>query len=112
MSVVMDIYSLIRDLIEEAEKNKNDKIVSELISIKKQINEIDEENQELKKQLDIRNKMIYDETAVSFTLPENSSIHYCSVCYGQSGKLIPMSYVGDKLQCRICEEVWFKGIQR
>ena len=112
MSVVMDIYSLICDLIDEAEKNKNDKIVSELISIKKQVSEMDEERQELKKQLDVRNKMVYADDAISFTLPENSSIHYCAVCYGYNGRLIPMSYVGDKLQCRICEEVWFKGIKR
>ena len=54
MSVVMDIYGLIRDLMTEAEKVKDDKLYSSLIDIKKQVNELDEENQRLKKQLDIR----------------------------------------------------------
>ena len=60
MSVVMDIYGLIRDLMTEAEKVKDDKLYSSLIDIKKQVNELDEENQRLKKQLDIREKMTYD----------------------------------------------------
>ena len=50
MSVVMDIYGLIRDLMTEAEKVKDDKLYSSLIDIKKQVNELDEENQRLKKQ--------------------------------------------------------------
>ena len=68
MSVVMDIYGLKRDLMTEAEKVKDDKLYSSLIDIKKQVNELDEENQRLKKQLDIREKMTYDEGAQSFTL--------------------------------------------
>lgn len=35
MSVVMDIYGLIRDLMTEAEKVKDDKLYSSLIDIKK-----------------------------------------------------------------------------
>lgn len=86
MSVVMDIYGLIRDLMTEAEKVKDDKLYSSLIDIKKQVNELDEENQRLKKQLDIREKMTYDEGAQSFILPDNPDIHYCSVCYAHDGK--------------------------
>lgn len=73
MSVVMDIYGLIRDLMTEAEKVKDDKLYSSLIDIKKQVNELDEENQRLKKQLDIREKMTYDEGAQSFILPDKSN---------------------------------------
>lgn len=113
MSMVMDIYSLIRDLMTEAEKVKNDKLYSSLIDIKKQVNELDEENQRLKKQIDIREKMIYDEDAQSFTLPDNPDVHYCSVCYAYNGKMIPMLNNKERgLQCRICEEVWMKGIPR
>ena len=86
MSVVMDIYGLIRDLMTEAEKVKDDKLYSSLIDIKKQVNELDEENQRLKKQLDIREKMTYDEGAQSFILPDNPDIHYCSVCYAHRKK--------------------------
>ena len=73
----------------------------------------DEENQRLKKQLDIREKMIYDEDAQSFTLPDNSDVHYCSVCYAHDGKMIPMANNTERgYLCRICEEVWMKGIPR
>lgn len=113
MSVVMDIYGLIRDLMTEAEKVKDDKLYSSLIDIKKQVNELDEENQRLKKQLDIREKMTYDEGAQSFILPDNPDIHYCSVCYAHDGKMIPMANNTDRgYLCRICEEVWMKGVPR
>lgn len=113
MSVVMDIYSLIRDLMTEAEKVKDDNLYSSLIEIKKQVNVLDEENQRLRKELDIRDKLIYDDGAQSFTLPDNPNIHYCSVCYAHAGKMIPMSSSTDRgYLCRICEEVWMKGIPR
>ena len=113
MSVVMDIYSLIRDLMTEAEKVKDEKLYSSLIDIKKQVNELDEENQKLRKSLDIMEKMEYDEGAQSFTLRDNPKVHYCSVCYAYSGKTIPMSYDEERgFLCRICEEVWMKGVPR
>jgi hypothetical protein len=113
MSAVMDIYSLIKDLMDEAEKNKNEQLVSKLIVIEKQVNELDKENQELKKTLDIQEKRIWDDNNMSFTLPENSKVHYCSVCYGHSGKLIPMWDLPNRgLVCRVCEEIWMKGNQR
>ena len=83
MSVVMDIYGLIRDLMTEAEKVKDDKLYSSLIDIKKQVNELDPD------------------------------IHYCSVCYAHDGKMIPMANNTDRgYLCRICEEVWMKGVPR
>jgi len=113
MSVVMDIYSLIKDLMNKAEDASDDKLYSSLIDIKKQVNELDEENQKLRKLLDIRDEMIYDEEAQSFTLPNKPDVHYCSVCYAHDGKMIPM--VNNKERgyiCRICEEVWMRGIPR
>ena len=109
MSVVTDIYSLIRDLLTEAEKAKNDTLYSKLIDIKKQVNTLDEENQTLKKQLEIKENMVYSDDAKSFTLPSNPNIHYCSTCYGYNGKLIPMTNSDRGLLCRICEEIWFKN---
>ena len=109
MSVVTDIYSLIRDLLKEAEKAKNDTLYSKLIDIKKQVNALDEENQTLKKQLEIKENIVYSDDAKSFTLPSNPNIHYCSTCYGYNGKLIPMTNGDRGLLCRICEEIWFKN---
>ncbi len=113
MSVVMDIYGLIKDLMKKAENAKDDKLISSLIDIKKQVNELDDENQQLRRLLDIRDKMIYDEDAQSFTLSDKPDVHYCSVCYGHDGKMIPMANnkEGGYL-CRICEEVWIKGLPR
>lgn len=108
MSVVMDIYGLIRDLMTEAEKVKDDKLYSSLIDIKKQVNELDEENQRLKKQLDIREKMTYDEGAQSFILPDNPDIHYCSVCYAHDGKMIPIWFLCMKIESR--REMWPLGM--
>lgn len=112
MTVVTDIYGLIRDLLTEAEKAKNDILYSKLIDIKKQVDVLDEENKALKKQLEIKENMVYSDDAKSFSLPSNPNIHYCSTCYGYSGKLIPMANGNSGLFCRICEEIWFKNGRR
>lgn len=41
MSAVMDSYNLIKDLTNEAEKNRNNELYSSLIDIKKQVNKLD-----------------------------------------------------------------------
>lgn len=112
MFMITDIYNLIKELMDEAEKNKNEKLYSKLIDIKKQMNFLEVENEHLKNELDIRNKRIFDENANSFTLPETKNIHYCSVCYGNSGKLIPMVRMNNKDVCRICYEILAKGVVR
>ena len=109
----MDIYSLIKDLLNVAEKISNDELYSKLIDIKKQVNELDEENQRLNKLLDIRDKISYDEGAQSFTLSDTPNVHFCSVCYGHNGKLIPMTHIENRgYVCRICDEIWFKHLSR
>lgn len=105
MSVIMDVYSLIKDLKAEAEKSKNEELISKLIVIEKQVVDIDKTNQELQRKLDIREKMMYDENVMSFTLPQNPNIHYCSICYGKNEQLIPI--INGK--CRCCEERWLEA---
>lgn len=113
MSVIIDVCNLIKDLMDEAQKNKNEQLVGKLIVIEKKVAELDKENQELKKALDIREKRIWDDDNMSFILPDNPKVHYCSVCYGHSGKLIPMMSTQNRgLLCRVCEEIWMKGNQR
>ena len=112
MSAVMEIYSLIKDLMVEAEKVHNDKLYSDLIDIKKQVNELDEENQRLKEQLRIKGQITYDDNGQSFTLVDNPKIHYCAVCYGNNSKLIPMMNSNGVYTCRICEEIWRKQVLR
>lgn len=113
MSIVTDIYNLIRDLMNEAEKRNDNELYSKLIDIKKQLNELDEENQRLKRTLDISEKMQYDEGAQSFSLSDNPDVHYCSICYGYNGTMIPMMNIKDRgLVCRVCDEIWFKKMPR
>ena len=113
MSIVMDIYTLLKDLMEEAEKASNDDLYSQLIDIKKQVNALDEENQRLKEKLTIRGNIKFDLDAQSFTLPDYPDVHFCSVCYAHDGNLIPMADVeGRGLSCRICNEIWFNKQSR
>ncbi len=49
MGTVMDIYQLVRDLIDEAKNQKNLELVDRLIEIKLALSEIEDENRDLKK---------------------------------------------------------------
>ena len=48
MGTVMDIYQLVRDLIDEAKKQKNLELVDKLIEIKLSLSEIEDENRDLR----------------------------------------------------------------
>lgn len=48
----MDIYQLVRDLIDEAKKQKNLELVDKLIEIKLSLSEIEDENRDLKKKIE------------------------------------------------------------
>lgn len=52
MGTVMDIYQLVRDLIDEAKKQKNLELVDKLIEIKLSLSEIEDENRDLKKKIE------------------------------------------------------------
>ena len=52
MGTVMDIYQLVRDLIDEAKNQKNLKLVERLIEIKLALSEIEDENRDLKKRIE------------------------------------------------------------
>lgn len=104
MIPVTDIYNLIKELMNEAEKVKNDSLYSSLINIEKQVYDMDMENRKLKEQLDIRNNSVYDEKTNVYILPNKPNIKYCAVCYGSENKLIPI----NNGKCRKCEENWIR----
>ena len=52
--MIMDLYSLVRDLIEEAKEQKNLSLVEKLIDIKLAISELQDENEALKKKLEAK----------------------------------------------------------
>ena len=48
----MDIYQIVRDLIDEAKNQKNLELVDRLIEIKLALSEIEDENRDLKKRIE------------------------------------------------------------
>lgn len=107
MSIVKDVSDLCIELRNEARQNKQFELADKLCSIQDKLKELSEENDELRRQLSIKEKIKYDESDQTFILTDNPRIHFCSVCYGHSGTLIPVSDLGDgKYRCRVCEEIW------
>ena len=51
MGAIMDIYQLIRDLIDEARKERNLEMVDQLIEIKLALLQLQDENTELKRRI-------------------------------------------------------------
>ena len=87
--MIMDLYALVRDLIEEAKKQKNLELVEKLIDVKKAISGIEDENKELKTQLEIQQKIVRHSDGTYITLENDSNeIKYCSTCWGRDKKLI------------------------
>lgn len=109
MSAIKDIYDLIKDLLEEAETSKNESLMGKLITIEKSVYTMEKENQKLKEMLDIRKTMKYDESAETFTLPDNPNVHFCSICYGVKGKLVPTSKNDGTFHCRNCYLNKYRG---
>ena len=109
MGEIMDIYKLIRDLIEEAKNQKNLELVDALLEIKLKVNELEEENKELKEQINLKEKIVRHSDGVYITLEDDpQKIHYCAVCWGRNGKLIQMHDSG----CIICDTNWQQAIKR
>lgn len=106
MNIFKDLSDMCIELRNEARQNKQFELADKICSIQDKIKEIQDENDNLRKELEIKDKIKYDEDCQSFTLDDNS-IHYCAICYGQSKKLIPMTKhkENNKLTCRICWEI-------
>lgn len=94
MGTVMDIYQLVRDLIDEAKNQKNLELVDRLIEIKLALSEIEDENRDLKKRIEeLEQSNIIEEDLE--LLPkgyyirksekaEGKDIKYCAACWQRS----------------------------
>lgn len=90
--MVMDLYSLVRDLIDEAQKQKNLEFVDKLIDLKLAISEIQDENELLKKQLNDIDQIERHADANYITLKNDSlKIKYCTTCWGKNKILIQLN---------------------
>ncbi len=114
MSAVMDVYQLIRDLIEEAKKAQNLDMVSQLIDIKLELSNIQDENRTLKKELEQLQNVERHVDGNYITLKdEELHIQYCSTCWGNDRKFIQLrkeDEVRDGLpRCPICYNNWLRA---
>ena len=110
----MDLYQLIRDLIDEAKKQKNLELVDKLIEIKLALSEIQEENRELKSLLEERQSIERHQEGNYVTLKDDPlKIQYCSTCWGNEHKLIQLLEYDENRKgyprCPICFENWLKA---
>ncbi len=112
MSSVLDVYQLIRDLIEEAKKAQNADMVSQLIDIKLALSDIQDENKELKKQLDQQEQIVRHSDGNYITLKDDEiHIQYCSTCWGNERKLIQLKNEEkpNLPRCPICFNKWLSA---
>ena len=110
----MDLYQLIRDLIDEAKKQKNLELVDKLIEIKLALSEIQDENRELKSLLEERQSIERHQEGTYVTLKDDPlKIQYCSTCWGNEHKLIQLREYDesrkDYPRCPICFENWLRA---
>ncbi len=110
MGEILDIYKLISDLIEKAKKVKNDDLVSSLIDIKQKVNELEDENRELKHKMDLSDSVIRNKSGTFITLKDDPlEIRYCSNCWGIDNKLVQL---GEDGKCFECTRKWFEAMKR
>ena len=103
----MDLYQLVRDLIDEAKKQKNLELVDKLIEIKLAISDIQDENKKLKDELEQQQNVVRHSDGNYITLEDDQQqIKYCSTCWGNNHKLIQLSddkmYMEGYPKCPIC----------
>lgn len=112
--MIMDLYQLVRDLIEEAREQKDLEMVNKLIEIKLAISEIQDENRALKKQLEQQSQIVRHEDGNYVTLADDKlQIQYCSTCWGNDNKLIQLDKELNRgrtlTKCPVCFNNWLRA---
>ena len=116
MGTIMDVYQLVRDLIDEAKKEKNLEMVNQLIEIKLALSEMQDENNNLKRQIaELEQASITEEDLElqpqgyyikKSEKEEGKNIKYCAACWQNTKKLMPyISSIGRAIQCSNCHNV-------
>ena len=112
--MVMDLYQLVKDLIDEAKKQKNSELAEKLIDVKLLISDIQDENRKLKEELVLIKNVERHSDGNYVTLKDDElHIQYCSTCWGRDGKLIQLRDEDEDRKglprCPICFENWLKA---
>jgi len=116
MGAIMDISQLLRDLIGEAKKAKNLEMVDRLIEIKLALVEMQEENNNLKKQIaELEQSKVTEEDlelqphgyyVKKSEMAAGKNIKYCAACWQNTKKLMPYTTsIGRGMQCNNCHNV-------
>ena len=111
MGTVVEIYQLVRDLIDEAKKQRNIELVEKLIDIKIAISDLQEKNSELEKKLEQQENVERHDDGQYITLKDDPlKIRYCSTCWGNNQKLIQLPREKkdseEYPECPICFNNW------
>ena len=109
--MVMDIATLLINLIDEAKKQKNLELVDKLIDIKLALCELQDENNALRKELELQDSIIRHKDGNYITLSSDpQEIKYCSTCWGKNHTLIQINDEIDQSsvipKCPICLEAF------
>ena len=110
MGAVMDIYQMVRDMIDEAKNQKNLELVEKLIDIKLALLEMEEEKRELEKKIEAleQSKITEDDLELKpkgYYIKRSEEkagkhIRYCVACWQNINKLMPFVIsVGNVQQC-------------
>ena len=112
----MDIYQLIKDLIDEAKKEKNLEMVDQLIEIKLALSEMQDENRDLKRRIEELEQACITEEDLELQdrgyyirkseKEEGKNIRYCVACWQNTKKLMPyIPSIGRSIHCSNCNNV-------
>ena len=96
----IDLYRRLLDLSNEA------------LEMQAKIQELQEENRELKKQRELNNTIEYYEDPYITLNTDRKTIRYCAACWADKQKLVPLQSAGEEditMQCPLCK-TWITRI--
>lgn len=105
MGVIKDAYDLLKDLMQEAKRIKNQEMVnmamdlqSMFFDIKEEIENVKDENKELKEEIKMLKVPSVNEDNINYTKngfftlkTESVKMPYCSACWKLEKKLVPLA---------------------
>ena len=112
----MGLYEGIKDVAKIVQQADNIELYKQLLDLgsqaldlQNQIVTLREENNLLKSELQQKQSVIRHKDGQYITLKgDENNIHYCSTCWGESGKLIQLN---DDDFCFICNVKWNKVLK-
>ena len=107
----MDIIKTLKDVITVAQKSNDIEMVQKVIAAQEEVIELQDKIYNLKKEnSNLKDKLKRDMSVIRYRgIPvlsikgDKAKILYCSNCYGNENKLIPVHIIDNKHSyCRVC----------